>query len=68
MRTTNWKKRCAEADIVIENCSAAFDLIPIWALEREENWMPSVEAIVLLKRAKDSLRDFVAVHYHGKPS
>lgn len=62
----DWKRRCAEAELVIEHCSAAMALIPIWALEKEQQWIPSPEALVTLKRAKDSLNDFVSVHFLGK--
>ena len=64
----NWKKRCAEAELVLEHAAAALELIPIWALEREERWMPSAEAIVLLKRAKNSLSDFADIHWHSRNS
>ena len=69
MSNEDWVRRCAEAEVVIEHVSAAFDIIPIWALEKDnQHWMPSVEALVLLKRAKDSIRDFEAVHFHGRQS
>ena len=63
-----WQRRCAEAELVLEHAAAAFELIPIWALERKQQWMPSAEAIVILKRAKTSINDFAAIHWHGKSS
>lgn len=59
-----WQIRCAQAEKALEDCSAAFELIPIWALERGQNWMPSETAIHLLKRAKDSVRDYGIAHWH----
>jgi hypothetical protein len=61
----SYQIRCAEAEKAIEACSAAFELIPIWALERGQNWLPSETAIHLLKVAKDSVRDFAAAHWRG---
>lgn len=60
-----WKIRCMEAEAAVEAASKAFDLIPIWALERGQQWIPSEAAIHLLKRAKDSVRAFEADHWHG---
>lgn len=60
-----WQIRCAQAEKALEDCSAAFELLPIWALEREQNWMPSEVAILLLKKAKDSVRDYSTAHWHG---
>ncbi len=66
MTPEDWQRRCADADIVIENCLAAVSMIPIWALEKNQQWIPSHETIVLLKRMKDSLNDFAAIHYNGR--
>lgn len=57
--------RCAEAEKALEDCSAAFELIPIWALERGDNWIPSEVALHLLKKAKDSVTDYGHAHWHG---
>lgn len=57
--------RCAEAERALEDCCAAFELIPIWALEREQNWMPSDDAIRILKRAKDSVTIYSKAHWHS---
>lgn len=56
--------RCAEAEKAIEDCMAAFELIPIWALERGENWFPSETALHLLKKAKDSVTGYARSHWH----
>lgn len=56
--------RCAEAETALENCSAAFELIPIWALERGQNWLPSDVALHLLKKAKDSVTNYGKAHWH----
>lgn len=60
----DWKRRCAELEVVTEKCGAAFELIPIWALERGQQWHPSEEAIKLLKLAKDAIRDYNEIHGH----
>ena len=65
MSNGDWKKKCAELEEIRERCQAAFELIPIWALEREETWMPSQEAITILKRAKDAIRDYNEAHHNG---
>lgn len=57
--------RCAEAEKALEDCCAAFELIPIWALERGQNWLPSEVAIHLLKKAKDSVTDYSKAHWHS---
>lgn len=59
-----WEIRCAQAEKALEDCSAALELIPIWALEREQQWMPSEVALHLLKKAKDSVRDYSIAHWH----
>lgn len=60
--SNDWKRRCAELEVIAENCRNAFEVIPIWALEREEIWMPSEDALWLLKKAKDSIRDYEMRH------
>lgn len=62
--TQEWEARCAELEFVVEQCSAAFEIVPIWALERGQTWIPSEEAIRLLKRAKDAVRDYSVDHWH----
>lgn len=57
--------RCAEAEKALEDCAAAFELIPIWALEKGQNWVPSEVAILLLKKAKGSVTAYSSVHWHG---
>lgn len=66
MANGDWKKKCAELEEIKERCQAAFELIPIWALERGQNWMPSDEALTLLKRAKDAIRDYNEAHHNGR--
>lgn len=60
-----WEIRCAEAELALENCAKAFELIPVWALERQQNWIPSETAIHLIKVAKDSVRDYGYLHWKG---
>lgn len=57
--------RFAEAELALEHCQAAWELIPVWALERGQNWLPSKEAIRILKRAKDSVRDYGKIHWRS---
>lgn len=56
--------KCAEAEKALEECCAAFELVPIWALERGQNWIPSEVAIHLLKVAKDSVASYANHHWH----
>jgi hypothetical protein len=60
--------KCAEAERALEDCHAAMEIIPIWALERGQNWIPSDTAIHLLKRAKDSVTAFGRAHWHDGPN
>lgn len=57
--------RCAEAEKALEDCAAAFELVPIWALEKGQNWVPSEVAILLLKKAKGSVTAYSNIHWHG---
>lgn len=57
--------RCAEAEKALEECSAAFELVPLWALERGQQWMPSDIALHLLKKAKDSVLAYSTAHWHN---
>lgn len=57
--------RCAEAERALEDCNAAFEIIPIWALERGQNWIPSEVAIHLLKKAKGSVISYGNAHWHA---
>jgi hypothetical protein len=59
-----YQVRCAEAEKALEDCCAAFELVPIWALERGQNWIPSEICIHLLKKAKDSVTDYSRSHWH----
>lgn len=60
--------KCAEAERALEDCHAAFELIPIWALERGQNWLPSEVALHLLKKAKDSVTGYGHAHWHSNPT
>lgn len=62
-----YETRLLELEDVLEKCSKAFDLLPLNALEKGQTWIPSAVAVHLLKVAKDSLRDYLAVHWHGSP-
>lgn len=57
--------KCSEAEKAIEACSAAFELIPIWALERGQQWVPSEVAVHLLKKAKDEVTTYARAHWHS---
>ncbi len=57
--------RCAEAEKALEACNAALELIPIWALERGQTWIPSDVALLLLKKAKDSVTNYAKDHWHN---
>lgn len=57
--------RCAEAEKALEDCNAAFEVIPIWALERGQTWVPSDVAIHLLKKAKDSVTNYAKSHWRN---
>lgn len=59
--------KCAEAERALEDCHAALELIPLWALERGQNWLPSDIALHLLKKAKDSVTDYGRAHWHTNP-
>ena len=56
--------RCTAAEKAVEDCAAAFELIPIWALEKGQTWIPSEVAILLLKKAKDSVTAYSKHHWH----
>lgn len=56
--------KCAEAEKALEDCHAAFELIPIWALERQQQWLPSEIALHLIKKAKTSVTDYSRAHWH----
>lgn len=58
--------RCAEAEKALEECFAALELVPIWALEKGQTWIPSDVAILLLKKAKDSVAAYARHHWHGE--
>lgn len=57
--------RCAEAERAIEECNAAFDLIPIDSLRLGQTWIPSEVALHLLKKAKDSVVAFSNHHWRS---
>lgn len=57
--------KCAEAESALEACSAAFELIPLWALERGQTWIPSEVALHLLKKAKDDVTNYGLAHWHN---
>lgn len=65
-RQQELERRLVELEEIVEKCSKAFELIPIWALEKGENWFPSEEAIRLLKRAKDGVSEYTLGRYHGE--
>lgn len=57
--------RCAEAESALEECSAAFELIPLWALEKGQQWIPSEVALHIIRRAKDSVTSYSLAHWHN---
>lgn len=56
--------KCAEAERALEDCHAALELVPIWALEKGQNWLPSDVALLLLRKAKDSVAVYATHHWH----
>lgn len=55
--------RAAEAEKALEDCNAAFELIPVGALEAGKTWFPSEVALHLLKKAKDTLTEYARLHW-----
>lgn len=56
--------RAADAEKALEDCKAALELIPIWALEKGQTWIPSEVAILLLKKAKGSVANYAKNHWN----
>lgn len=52
----------SEAEKVIEDCNAALELIPLRELEQGQTWVPSEVAIYLLKKAKESVSNYIITH------
>lgn len=59
-----WEKRCAELEVVLEDCSQALALVPVGALEAGKQWFPSEIAVHLLRRAKESVLIFSQNHWN----
>lgn len=57
-----WEARCADLEQTLLQCAEAFELIPVWTLERDEIWMPSDVAILRIKNAKDGVRSYLNKH------
>lgn len=66
MSNGDWKRRCADLELEHDMSRALSQLIPIWALERGQNWIPSEDAIRLLKKWKDSIRDYDERYHSGQ--
>lgn len=58
--------RCAEAEKALEDCHAAFELIPVHALEKQQQWMPSEIALHLIRKAKTSVTEYSTAHWHAQ--
>lgn len=65
-RQQELESRVMELEEIVEKCSKAFELIPIWALERGHDWHPSDDCIRLLKKAKDGVTEYIQSRYHGE--
>lgn len=65
VKKAEWEARCAELELIVQDCAAAFELIPINALEKGQTWFPSEVAIRLLSRAKTSVSAYSASHWHS---
>lgn len=59
----SYQVRCAQSEKALEDCRAALELVPIWALQRGQTWVPSEVAIHLLKVAKDSVTNYAKAHW-----
>lgn len=55
-------KRLSDAEDVLDKCAEALKLIPVWAMRRGQNWMPSDEALDLIAEAKDALDLYARKH------
>lgn len=53
--TINIMAQLDDAEKAIDACKAALTLVPVWALEKEINWHPSREAVLLIQEAKEAL-------------
>lgn len=54
--------KCEELELILGKCQAAFELIPIPSLEIGHQWIPSDIAILLLRKAKDGIHDYLTLH------
>lgn len=54
--------RLSDCEDALDACAAAFALIPVWALKRGHQWMPSDEALQLIIEAKDALTKYAHRH------
>lgn len=54
--------RLADAENVLDACASAFTLIPLWALKRGTQWMPSDEALHIIEDAKIALTRYAEKH------
>lgn len=53
----HFEAKVAIRDDLLDIVEQAFQLIPVGQLEQGYTWVPSAEAVVLLKIAKDRLRE-----------
>lgn len=54
--------RLSECEDVMDACARALALIPVWALRRGHQWMPSEYEIALIAEAKDALVKYTNRH------
>lgn len=58
------KARITQLEIVLEDCIKFLELVPLTQIEKGIRWMPSEEAIMLGKRAKDAINQYSQTHLH----
>lgn len=54
--------RLSDAEDTLDKCAEALKLIPVWALRRGQNWMPSEEALNLIADCKEALERYAIRH------
>lgn len=68
-RVRNCESKIALQDELLEVIEGALELIPTGQLAQGFSWVPSPEAVILIKRAKDRLKEhkeLLEVLYNSK--
>lgn len=60
--------RLFELEDIVEKCSQALNVVPVRSLEKGLTWIPSEEAVRLLRRAQDAALDYTQGRSHGERS